>query len=189
MLRINLIFALALLGWPLAALAQNNGAEVLQIFEFDYDQTAAPVVNLPPKTEAPAPAKASAAAAAQPAKPAATAPAKASAATPAQPAKPAAATPAKASAPSPATPAKPATASPAKPAATTPARAPAPTKPAATPPRMFKDGVITIIGEPDPPGTQYDDYQHDYRAVVIILKREPSWKRCWEGRIPIMSHR
>jgi hypothetical protein len=77
MLRFSLIVSLALFAWPPAALAQNKGAEALQIFEFDYDQKAAPVVNVPTKAgnSAAAPAKTTPA----PAKPAT--PAKASAPT------------------------------------------------------------------------------------------------------------
>ena len=101
--RINLIFVLALLAWPLPALAQENvqdkGVDALQIFEFDYDQKMAPLVNISSKADIPAlpPAsKAKTEDTAPPAKP--KAPATAKAPTPAMVAAP---VPATAKAPAP----------------------------------------------------------------------------------------
>ncbi|MCL2029717.1 MAG: hypothetical protein FWG97_04800 [Deltaproteobacteria bacterium] len=147
MLRISLFFFLAFLGWPLSALAQGSGSEVLQIFEFDYDQQkTAPMVNLPPvKTETPA-------------------------AAPSPVPAPVAAPPAPAKAPEIKPVAKPIAPIAAPPAAPAP-RAAAPAKPPAKPaaPASVKNGVITIIGEPDPPGAKYDDYLPDHRAEEINL--------------------
>jgi hypothetical protein len=173
MLRISLVFALAFVFWPLSALAQNNGTEALQIFEFDYDQSAAPVVNLPPRVETPA-QQAPAAAPAPVQTPAPTVTPAARPGAPAKPVAPAAQTTARPAAPA-ATPAKSPAATPAaRPGAPAKAAAPAPrpTTPAQTQTKaggVVKDGVITIIGEPDPPGTQYDDFLPDHRAESITL--------------------
>ena len=154
MLKIIFIFTLALLGWPLPALAQSSDA--LQIFEFDYDQQQrAPLVNLPPARSDPPTAAAPAAPVVQPAPkasaPVAAPPKTGQAAVPAAPAAP------KAPVAKPAAPSRPSAAPPKKPAAPVSA------------PGAIKNGVITIIGEPDPPGTLYDDYLPDYRAEEVNL--------------------
>jgi hypothetical protein len=197
MLRLSLVFTI-LFAWPLTALAQDRGAEALQIFEFDYDQKAAPVVNVPAKAETPAPAKKAAAPlkAEAPTPPKAPAQPKTAAPIPAKtpaPAKTALPTPAKVLPPNPVvTPAPAKVASPAKPVAAPPAKAeaPAPAKPAApakalaptkaptgknsartTAPLQsrIQNGILTIIGDSDQPSARYDEYPPDSRAEGINL--------------------